>query len=142
MSYQRRQKWAGFTLIELMIVMFIVLILMGVGIPSYRMFVLKSQRMDAITEMTEIQAILERCYAQTFAYNRACTALPAFPRASSQGYYSITLSNQTTTTYTLTATPVGTQAKDKTCVSMTVNQTNQRNAVDSSGTMQASCWNP
>ena len=132
----------GFTLVELLIVMAIVGILAAVAYPSYAAYVLKSRRSDGLTALSQNQVILERCYAQNLSYNGACAALPAFPLASPKGYYSVALSNNTATTYTLTATTTGTQVADTICATMIVDQANQKTAKDTGGVQQAVCWNP
>lgn len=136
MTSHNYQKTDGFTLIELLIVLVVIAILVAISYPSYRAWVLKSHRSDAMATLSQDQAILERCYAQTFAYNGACASLPAFPQTSPQGFYTITLTNQTATTFTLTATATGTQTLDTDCLTMSINQANQRTAT------QAVCWTP
>ena len=61
-----------------------------------------------MSTLTADQTIIERCYAQSFSYQAACAALPTFPQTTPQGYYTITVANLAATTYTFTATPVGT----------------------------------
>ena len=132
----------GFTLIELLIAMLVMAILSAIAYPSYKAYLMKSRRADAQQTLAQDQLILERCYSQNFAYNAACGALPGFPQASTQGFYSIAITNLGASTYTLTATPVGTQAEDTTCSSMSVNQANVRTASDAGAAAQSICWNP
>ncbi len=133
---------AGFTLIELMITVAIVGILASIAIPSYRSYVLKSRRAEAMTELTKAQTTIERCYGVYFAYNNAA-CVPASPVTTPTGFYTITaLSPSSATTYTFTATAVGSQAADTTCATMTIDQANQKTALDSSATAQTICWNP
>ncbi|MFA6303426.1 MAG: type IV pilin protein [Legionella sp.] len=132
----------GFSLIELIIVIAIIGILAAIAYPSYSQYILKSRRSDAMTTLSQDQIMLERCYSQNFSYNAACPSLPAFPQTSLQGFYQITISGLSASGYTLTAVPIGAQAKDTTCASMTVNQANVKTASNAGGTSQTECWNP
>ncbi|WP_454782006.1 type IV pilin protein [Legionella sp. WA2022007384] len=132
----------GFTLIELMMTLFIMAILSAIAYPSYLHFLLKKHRSDAIATLAQAQITLERCYAQNFSYNAPCNTLPLFPQRSIQDFYSIRLTHIGNTTYTLTATPIGYQTKDETCASLSINQSNVKTAVDSSGAAQTICWSP
>lgn len=136
-----RKQNKGFTLIEIMIALVIMGILVSIAYPSYVSYIMKSRRSDALAALAQYQITLERCYAQNFSYNGTCGSLPSFPAKSAQGYYNVTLASGTST-YTLTATPLGTQAQDTTCAKFTVDQSNLRSGFDSSGTSQVSCWNP
>lgn len=130
----------GFTLIELMITLVVLAILSAIAFPAYQSYVLKTRRSDAYAALAQDQTIMERCYAQNFAYNNA--ACPATFPASPQKYYSIAVSNQTVSTYTLTATPQGPQASDTACAAISVDQANQKSAQDASGnTSTSTCWN-
>ena len=133
------QRQRGFTLIEVMITVAIVAILASVALPSYRSYVLRSHRAEAMQVLAEGQAVLERCYAQSFAYNAPCSSAPTSP--TPQGFYTIVLTN-TATTYTLTATANGMQAKDTQCATMSIDQANQKIGKDSSSNTQSACWNP
>lgn len=140
--YRQRCRHGGFTLIELMITVAIVAILSAIALPTYRQYVLRAHRSDALSTLSQSQATFERCYAQNFSYLTACIALPAFPQITPQAYYSIALSNQSATTYALTATPINSQTADTSCATISVDQANQRIGLDSVGTAQSRCWNP
>ena len=141
MAYSRK-LFKGFSLVELMITVAIVGILAAIAYPSYVNYINRSNRSDGLAMLSQLQLILERCYAQNFSYSAACNARPAFPLTSQQGYYSINISNLSASTYTLTATTLGPQVRDLTCATMTVNQANVRTAVNSGGVAQSICWTP
>lgn len=131
----------GFTLIEMLITLVIMSVLTMLVYPSYVAWIVKANRADAISAITQDQVLLERCYAQSFTYV-GCSSLPAFPQTSTQGFYSIALSNLSATTYTLTATPIGSQVRDTTCATMSVDQSGQKTAANDSAVSQTACWNP
>jgi len=135
-----RPASAGFTLIELMITVAIVAVLAAIALPSYRSYVLRSHRSDALATLAQDQAIFERCYAQNYSYKATCAALPAFSQVSPQGFYLVELESLSATSYQLKATPQGSQVADTTCASFLVDQTNDKTAFDTQGTAQPSCW--
>tara|TARA_B110000196_G_scaffold259003_1_gene229871 strand:- start:99 stop:638 length:540 start_codon:yes stop_codon:yes gene_type:complete len=61
-------KQRGFTLIELMIVIAIIGILVSVAMPSYRHYVLESQREDTMAKLLQIIQLQERFYLNTTTY--------------------------------------------------------------------------
>jgi len=112
-----------------MITVAIIAILSAIAIPSYRTYVLRSNRSDALSELTRAQVILERCYAQAYTYVGCANVPTVTPKA----LYTIALTADSST-YSLAASAQGTQANDSTCTPITINQSNQKTP--------AACWNP
>ena len=71
-----RSIMRGFTLVELMIVVVVVSILAAVAIPSYRNYVMRSQRTDATTALLRIQAAQEKFFLQNNAYSNNLPLAP------------------------------------------------------------------
>lgn len=70
-----KRKTSGFTLIELMIVIAIIGILVSVVMPSYRNYVLESQRNDTQGKLLQILELQERFYLNNFTYTTSLTTL-------------------------------------------------------------------
>lgn len=136
----RHTKNKGFTLIEMLVVISIVVVLATIAYPSYTQYLLKSHRADALTTLSFDQTILERCYTHAFSYDGDCPELANFPHQSARGYYVIALSRLTPGTYQLTATPTPSRLVDKVCHTFTIDQANQKIAMNSSGMPQPDCW--
>jgi type IV pilus assembly protein PilE len=133
-----RKSSQGFTLIELMIAVAIVGILATIAYASYSAQIQHSRRSDALTSVGSVSSSLERCYASVYTYV-SCGNAAAGTAASQNGYYSI-VTVVAATDYTLTATPVGAQAKDTTCASFILSN-NGQSATDSAGTDETkTCW--
>jgi type IV pilus assembly protein PilE len=105
----------GFTLIELMVVAAIVGIIAAVAIPSYKDQVRKSRRADAKAELMIL--------AQEQAKHRVTNTSFDSTDPADLSYYTVTVA-ATATTFTITATAKGDQAKDTGCTTLTVNQDN------------------
>lgn len=65
---------AGFTLVELMVVVAIIGILSGIAIPSYTNYVIKSARIAAQTELLQLATIQEKIYLNSNGYASSVSA--------------------------------------------------------------------
>jgi len=128
-----------------MVTVAIVGILASIAYPSYRSYVLRTHRTDAVRALTQAAQILQRCYSQTYSF-AGCGPIPATAPASTpsvNGDYALssTLTAGPPQTFMLTAVPVGAQAVDTTCAQFSLNQTGQQLAKDSSNNDQSTtCW--
>lgn len=124
---------AGFTLVELMIVVAVVGILSAIAIPSYQRYVLQSRRAEAQSYMQQLALRQEQHWAKNQIYAADNSALGGVDDKSE--YYTFTVSNTPTpaTTYTVTAVAKGSQLKDSQCLTLTLDQTGTKGG----GT---SCW--
>jgi len=139
----QRKPMAGFTLIEVMVVVAIIALIAAFAIPAYSEFVRKSNRADAKAELSSVAQRLQRCFTSYSAYNHASCGV----HTSITGGNAITSGEQLytitgvvdSTTYTLTATPIaGTvQAGDTKCKTLTLTHTGTRSAT---GTDASNCW--
>ncbi|MGE8446880.1 MAG: type IV pilin protein [Comamonas sp.] len=135
----------GFTLIELMIVVAIVAILAAIAMPAYDSYIRKSRRIDAKNAVLDLASRQERYYSTNNKYTESATDLgySKFPAAVGSGnsFYTLNVSADDKT-YTATATPTGTQTKDVSCYSFTINQRGVRgnkSATDAALTA-TDCW--
>jgi type IV pilus assembly protein PilE len=148
------QKQAGFTLIEVMIVVVIIGVLAAIAYPSYTEYVLRSGRTEGMSLLSDAAARQERFYVQNHAYITSNSDLAklnlgrttsgegdddADTVVSSTGKYQLTVSAiDGDGGYTLTATPQGAQANDSKCGNLTLNAAGTRGASGSAGATE--CW--
>jgi type IV pilus assembly protein PilE len=138
------------TLIELMTVCVVLGILASIAVPSYRQYLLRSQRTDAKTALLQLQSAQEKFYLSNNAYlidpAKIATAPPAglgLTTTSSNGYYSITVAAGTSgdsQTFVATATAIAGkgQSDDKKCTGFTIRDTGARGASGPGGVDY--CW--
>jgi len=136
----------GFTLVELMITLVIAAILITIAVPSYRRYVLRSQRIDATMALTRIQAAQEKYFLQHNSYAPALTPMPpgglALSDVSDGGYYNIELTPGAMD-YRVKATPrAGSgQTDDTRCAVYEVDHNGVKRAMDSGGADRTNeCW--
>ncbi|MBB3231875.1 type IV pilus assembly protein PilE [Halomonas stenophila] len=132
---------AGFTLIELMITVAVIGILAAIAYPSYTQYVQKARRTDAMSALGSVASRLERCYTVSSDYtdDGSSSGCVTFPVTSDEGFYSVTATTLTSSTYTLKAAPQGAQAGDD-CSNFTLNHQGMRGNEQNDGTTIDECW--
>jgi type IV pilus assembly protein PilE len=136
-SVPRTHRPAGFTLIELMATVAIAALLATIALPSYEGYLQRTRRADAKTFLSGMAQQLERCFTRFGSYNHANCGVGAGPFTSPEGRYHVSISNRTSTSFTLIATPRGAQARDSQCTSFTLDHLGQASA---SGRLGNDCW--
>ena len=129
----------GFTLIELLITVVIIAILAGIAIPGYRSYVLKSQRADGKAAVLNAQLKEEKWRANNVTYTSTLTDL-LMPTTSVDGYYTVAISNNSATTYTITATHTGAQTADEDCKTLSINEEGTKTSTNTSNAANDLCW--
>jgi len=133
------QKQAGFSLIELVIVVAIIGILAGIVFQTYQKQVDESRRADAQTSLLDVAGRLERCYTELHSYSQ-CEEddVVSFPVTSDDGHYQITGSLDRGS-FTLTARPQELQATrdGDNCSALTLTHTGRK---DAEGEQADDCW--
>ena len=144
----RRVRQAGFTLIEMMIVVAIIAILAAIAFPSYIKNVTKTNRVAAEGCLSEYANYMERYYTTNLAYNQDTAtppnpiALPvlgcAAPQQTGSNYgYSLVAGALSASTFTVQAVPVAGSAqasRDTTCGTLSLDQAGNRLPTT------AGCW--
>ena len=108
------RRGAGFTLLELMVVVAILAVLVAVALPSYRDYQRQAHRTTALAALGRCAQGLERFHVERLTYQDADLAQLCASQSPSQEEvrYRLVLSDAGATGYTLTANPVGAQAGD------------------------------
>lgn len=142
----------AFTLLELIIVIAIVSILVGVAYPSYQQSVMKSRRADAIVALYGLSLAMERHFTKNDTYcdagtSGSCTGNgPSYygyyetaPINGGTATYTLEIVTANLTSYTLQATPTGTQSGDA-CGTFELDNTGDRSISGNTDIEKNECW--
>lgn len=136
------KKTAGFTLIEVLITVAILGIIAAIALPSYTSYMTKTRRTEAKTLLTEAAGEQQRYYSENNSYADKLTVIgyPADSVESEGGNYTVSVTAQSATSFTLRATRVAgkSQADDAECGDFEINSLGAKN-ITGTGTV-ANCW--
>jgi type IV pilus assembly protein PilE len=139
----RRQR--GVTLLELMAVVSILAILASIALPTYRRYLIRSQRTEAKIALLQLQTAQEKFYMQnnSFTDNISDGSPDGLGLAvtTESGKYTIAVDlADDGQTYDATATPAvgGGQADDADCQNFTINQRGTKGVSGPAGVQ--TCW--
>jgi type IV pilus assembly protein PilE len=135
----------GVTLLELMAVVTILAILASVAVPTYRRYLIRTQRSEAKIALLQLQTAQEKFYMQNNSFTDNVTdASPdglGLPGTTETGKYTVAVVlADDGQTYEATAAPRtgGGQTDDLECASFTINQRGTKGVSGTSDVQR--CW--
>ena len=134
---------AGFTMIELMIVVGIIAILAAIAVPIYTSYVKRSKIVQATTALADGRSRMEQWFLDNRTYaavNKVdpCVTIPAIEAGTAQAFVITCVS--TVSTYTITATGNPAEGMEAGFV-YTIDEGNNRVSTGPSGwSGNAGCW--
>lgn len=130
----------GFTLIELVIVLAVLAILSAIAVNSYRDYVLRSNRTEAMAALKDLAQREEEYFGNRQTYTSSLSTLNV-SATTANDLYTLQIPASTTTSYTLRATAINSQLQDNTCRTFELTDVGQQSAEDAStNDTTAECW--
>lgn len=139
------RRMRGVTLMELLVVVAIIGIIAAVAVPTYRKYMIRTNRSEAKIALLQLQTAQEKFYMQNNSFTDQITAAPpdglGMMLTTETGKYALDVDlAEDGQTYLATATPTadGGQADDLECADFTITQRGTRGVTGPKG-VQA-CW--
>ncbi len=136
------KQTAGFTLLELLIVVAVFSIIMSMSVAGYRQYITRANRVDATALLLRVAAAQERHYLERNTYTDDLVAL-GFPTARSErGYYALMVTpalGGLVVGYSATATVMDgeRQSDDAKCQELSINESGLRSSTPEEPEV---CW--
>jgi type IV pilus assembly protein PilE len=132
----------GFTLIELLIVLAVLAVIATMAVNSYRDYVLKSGRTEAMTALKELAQLEEEYYGNQDpgAYTNSLSALN-YSTTTPNSLYQLGITTSPSVYYSIQATAINAQLADETCRTFRLNGMGVRSAQDANTSdTTTECW--
>lgn len=143
--FHGRRNSRGVTLIELMTVVAILALIASIAVPTYRKYLLRSQRSEAKIALLQLQTAEEKFYMQNNAFTSDIAAASptglGIPTTTETGKYTMTVVlGADSQTFTVTAAPKagGGQTDDTDCANFTIDNRGTRGVSGPKGVKD--CW--
>lgn len=145
-----KYRFAGFTMVEIIISVLIIGILAAIAVPSYTSHLRKSRRSDAQIAVLDLASKMDQYYTENNTYSTATLTTIGASASSPQGYYALSIPSPTATTFTVTATIDTAKAQNgDTCKTFTINELGVKGGTNASNTALTTttsptlneCWN-
>ena len=141
-----KSRQAGVTLIELLTVVVVLGILASIAVPSYRSYLVRTNRTDAKSALMQVQAAEEKYFLQYNKYTYDLTsAAPTglgMSDLTANGYYTLSVKQRDKDEggFIITATPTaqGGQSSDDKCGYFTIDDRGARGVQVAANA--ATCW--
>jgi type IV pilus assembly protein PilE len=136
-----KSREAGFTLIEVMIVVAIVAVLVAIALPSYSDYIRRGKILDATNKLSSDRVKMEQWFLDNRTYVGACVPPPtgAFSIATApDDIFVIDCGTPTISAYTLTATGITGKGMDGFVYS--IDNTNAKTSASPIGYTNGACW--
>ena len=144
------RKAAGFTIIEVLTAMVVIVVLAALAVPMWRAHLLRVHRADGRAALIEAQAAQDAFFGAHARYASGAEAAAKPPGGlgvktiSAHGFYRIEVRSSSDAlgfTVTAHAVSVAGQPSDSRCIELSLDQNGRRRAVDSDGKdRSADCW--
>lgn len=136
------RRFAGFTLLELLIVVAIFSVIMSMGVAGYRQYMIRANRVDATALLLRVAAAQERYYLAQNTYTIDLVALGFPDGGSERGYYTLAVSPALTglaVGFTATAKVAAgeRQSGDEQCQELSINESGLRSSAPEGPDV---CW--
>ncbi|BBN80946.1 type IV minor pilin protein PilE [Pseudoalteromonas sp. A25] len=130
-------KGKGFTLLEALIVLVILGIVASVAYPSYRNFLVKAARSEAMVVLLDAANKQEQYYVDNRSYTDKLSDI-GVPEKTENGYYSLSVTVDEAT-FEVVAKPIaGPVSGDKECSALMINELGQK--LSEGSETKEYCW--